>query len=67
MDEILVDGERGYREAKDYMKMLMPSHAKHVKHYADPLPLFSRHQVESFPGEAHFDDVELALADADDC
>ena len=48
MDEILVDGERGYREAKDYMKMLMPSHAKNVKHYADPLPLFSRHQVESY-------------------
>jgi ribonuclease E len=48
MDEILVDGERGYREAKDYMKMLMPSHARHVKHYADPLPLFSRHQVESY-------------------
>jgi ribonuclease E len=48
MDEILVDGERGYREAKDYMKMLMPSHARNVKHYADPLPLFSRHQVESY-------------------
>jgi ribonuclease E len=48
MDEILVDGERGYREAKDYMKMLMPSHAKNVKHYADTLPLFSRFQVESY-------------------
>ncbi len=48
MDEILVDGERGYREAKDYMKMLMPSHAKNVKHYADALPLFSRFQVESY-------------------
>jgi ribonuclease E len=48
IDEILVDGERGYREAKDYMKMLMPSHAKNVKHYADALPLFSRHQVESY-------------------
>ncbi len=48
MDEILVDGERGYREAKDYMKMLMPSHAKYVKHYAEPLPLFSRFQVESY-------------------
>jgi ribonuclease E len=50
MDEILVDGERGYREAKDYMKMLMPSHAKNVKHYADALPLFSRFQVESYLG-----------------
>jgi ribonuclease E len=48
MDEILVDGERGYREAKDYMKMLMPSHAKNVKHYAEALPLFSRFQVESY-------------------
>ena len=48
IDEILVDGERGYREAKDYMKMLMPSHAKNVKHYAEPLPLFSRFQVESY-------------------
>jgi ribonuclease E len=48
MDEILVDGERGYREAKDYMKMLMPSHAKNVKHYAESLPLFSRYQVESY-------------------
>jgi ribonuclease E len=48
IDEVLVDGERGYREAKDYMKMLMPSHAKNVKHYVDPLPLFSRYQVESY-------------------
>ncbi|WP_424930846.1 Rne/Rng family ribonuclease [Amaricoccus macauensis] len=48
IDEVLVDGERGYREAKDYMKMLMPSHAKNVKHYGDPLPLFSRFQVESY-------------------
>jgi ribonuclease E len=48
IDEILVDGERGYREAKDYMKMLMPSHAKNVRHYAEPLPLFSRHQVEGY-------------------
>jgi ribonuclease E len=48
IDEVLVDGERGYREAKDYMKMLMPSHSKNVKHYTDVLPLFSRFQVESY-------------------
>ena len=48
IDEIWVDGERGYREAKDYMKMLMPSHAKNVKHYTDMLPLFSRFQVEAY-------------------
>ena len=48
IDEVIVDGERGYREAKDYMKMLMPSHAKNVKRYTDALPLFSRHNVESY-------------------
>ncbi len=48
IEEILVDGERGYREAKDYMKMLMPSHAKNVRHYNEALPLFSRFQVENY-------------------
>ena len=48
IDEIFVEGERGYREAKDYMRMLMPSHAKNVKLYDEPLPLFSRYQVESY-------------------
>ncbi|MCF6271742.1 MAG: Rne/Rng family ribonuclease [Rhodobacteraceae bacterium] len=48
IDEVIVDGERGYREAKDYMKMLMPSHAKNVKRYSDPLPVFSRYNVESY-------------------
>ncbi len=48
IDEVLVEGEAGYRVAKDFMKMIMPSHAKNVKHYADPMPLFARHQVESY-------------------
>ncbi|SHH79868.1 Rne/Rng family ribonuclease [Marivita hallyeonensis] len=48
IDEVLVEGERGYRIAKDFMKMIMPSHAKNVKHYIDPMPLFARHQVESY-------------------
>jgi ribonuclease E len=48
IDEVLVEGDAGYRLAKDFMKMLMPSHAKNVQHYADPLPLFARYQVESY-------------------
>jgi ribonuclease E len=48
IDEVLVEGERGYRIAKDFMKMIMPSHAKNVKHYAESMPLFARHQVESY-------------------
>ena len=48
IDEVLVEGERGYRIAKDFMKMIMPSHAKNVKNYQDSLPLFARYQVESY-------------------
>ncbi|MBL4808036.1 MAG: Rne/Rng family ribonuclease [Rhodobacteraceae bacterium] len=48
IDEILVEGERGFKEAHDYMNMLMPSHAKNVKQYNAALPLFSRFQVEGF-------------------
>ncbi len=48
IDEIHVEGERGYRIAKDFMKMIMPSHAKNVKRYEDQLPLFARYQVESY-------------------
>ncbi|RJL11890.1 Rne/Rng family ribonuclease [Paracoccus siganidrum] len=50
IDEVLVEGERGYRVAKDFMKMIMPSHAKNVKHYGDQMPLFARYQVESYLG-----------------
>ena len=48
IDEVLVEGDLGYRHAKDFMKMIMPSHAKNVKHYTDPMPLFARYQVEGY-------------------
>ena len=48
IDEVLVEGERGFRTAKDFMKMIMPSHAKNVKLYDDAMPLFARHQVEGY-------------------
>ncbi len=48
IDEVHVEGEGGYRTAKDFMKMIMPSHAKNVKLYQDPMPLFARFQVESY-------------------
>ncbi|WP_440959636.1 ribonuclease E/G [Oceanicaulis sp. LC35] len=47
IDEVLVEGEDAYKEAKAFMRMLMPSHAKKVQHYRDATPLFLRHQVES--------------------
>ena len=48
IDEVLVEGEAGYKIAKEFMRMIMPSHSKNVKHYNDPLPLFSRYQVETY-------------------
>jgi len=47
IDEVLVEGERGYRAAKDFMKLLMPSHSKKVRNYKDNIPLFHRYQVEN--------------------
>ncbi len=47
IDDILVAGEEGYREAKDFMRMLMPSHAKLVQPYRDPVPLFAKYGVEA--------------------
>src|SRR5690349_14368308 len=46
IDEVLVAGDEAYREAKDFMRMLMPSHAKNVKPYKEPEPIFIRYQVE---------------------
>ncbi len=48
IDEVLVEGAEGYRVAKDFMRMIMPTHAKAVQHYTDSTPLFARHQVESY-------------------
>lgn len=46
IDEVMVAGDEGYREAKDFMRMLMPSHARNVKPYRDPTPLFTAQGVE---------------------
>ncbi|TJX56745.1 MAG: ribonuclease E/G, partial [Mesorhizobium sp.] len=47
IDEILVSGEDGYREAKDFMRMLMPSHAKVVQPFRDTTPIFVRNGIEA--------------------
>ena len=46
IDEILVAGDDAHREAKDFMRMLMPSHAKNVIQYREPEPLFTKYEVE---------------------
>jgi ribonuclease E len=47
IDDVMVAGEEGYREAKDFMRMLMPSHSKLVQPYREPQPLFAKHGVEA--------------------
>ena len=47
IDEIVVAGENGYKDAKEFMRMLMPSHAKNVKLYQDTQPVFTRYGIES--------------------
>ncbi|MEE1611961.1 Rne/Rng family ribonuclease [Microvirga sp. CF3016] len=47
IDDVLVAGEEGYREAKDFMRMLMPSHSKLVQPYREPQPLFAKFGVEA--------------------
>jgi len=59
IDEVIVEGEAGYRTAKDFMKMIMPSHAKNVKNYTDPLPLLARYQVETYLGGMFNPTVQL--------
>ena len=48
IEEVLVEGAEGYRVAKDFMKMIMPSHAKVVQQYTEQMPLFARYQVETY-------------------
>ncbi|ALE16571.1 Cytoplasmic axial filament protein CafA and Ribonuclease G [Altererythrobacter epoxidivorans] len=46
IEEVVVEGEEGYKSAKQFMKLLMPSHARRVKPYSDPMPLFQRYGAE---------------------
>ncbi len=59
-EEILVSGEDGYKAAKDFMRMLVPSHARRVKQYRNPtVPLFHRYRVESQIEDLHDPIVNL--------
>ncbi len=46
IDEVIVEGEDGYKHARDFMKLLMPSHAKKIRAYSDAVPLFQRYGAE---------------------
>ena len=60
ISEVLIEGEKEYRMAKDFMKILTPSHAKKIKQYKDDsMPLFFRYQVESQLESMHSNIVQL--------
>ncbi len=59
IDEVLVEGEAGYRTAKEFMRMIMPANAKDVKRYNEAMPLFAHYQVESYLGGMFNPTVQL--------
>jgi ribonuclease E len=59
IDEVLVEGDEGYKMAKSYMRFLMPSHAKRVQQYTEAIPLFHRFSVESKLDAMHSPTVQL--------
>ena len=61
--EIIVEGDNAYKEAKAYLKLLMPSHAKYVKRYDGKVPIFSFYEVENYLQEMFNPVVQLNQAD----
>ncbi len=60
IDDVVVEGDEGYKAAKSFMKMLMPSHAKRVQQYKDEkIPLFQRYHIESQLDAIHSPVVQL--------
>ncbi len=59
IDEILVEGEDGYKTSKDFMRMLIPSHARKIKRYGERVPMFIHYQIENQLDELHRPEVGL--------
>lgn len=59
IDALLVEGEEGYKEARDFMRMLMPSQAKKIVAYREPTPLFVAHKVEDHLAQIYHPVVPL--------
>jgi ribonuclease E len=59
IENVFVEGEEGYREARDFMRMLMPSQTKKIQYYREPTPLFVAHKVEDVLQQIHSPTVPL--------
>ncbi|HUE80257.1 MAG TPA: ribonuclease E/G [Sphingomicrobium sp.] len=60
IDEVLVEGEEGYKAARGFMKLLMPSHVRRVKQHVEVTPLFQRYGVEDQLSAMYHPMVQLA-------
>ncbi len=59
IEEVLVEGADGYAAAKNFMKLLMPSHSRRVKSYSDPVSLFQRYGAEDQLSAMYSPEVQL--------
>ena len=59
IDEILVEGEDSYKTSKEFMRMLIPSHARKIKRYGERVPMFINYQIENQLDELHRPEIEL--------
>ena len=59
IDGVFVEGEAGFKEAREFMRMLMPSQAKKVQLYREPMPLFVKHRVEDHLSQIYSPNVPL--------
>ena len=59
IDEVLVEGEQGYKLAHDFMRMLLPNQVERVRQYTSRLPLFHAHKVEGQLDQVHSPTVQL--------
>ncbi len=59
IDELIIEGDDGYNAAKDFMKLLLPSHTPKIKHYNEPTPLFYAYNVEDQLLQMHDPVVKL--------
>ena len=59
VEEIVISGENAFIEAKNFMKMLIPSHVKFIKKYSDTVPLFIQYDAESELDNMFHENVRL--------
>jgi ribonuclease E len=59
VEEVVVDGEDAFQEAREFMRMLMPAHANKVRPVRDGVPLFARYGVDAQLDAMHSPNVQL--------